>query len=209
MKITAIERRRGSLYELELDGVKGPQVDVRTFDESPYLLNDSITEQQLEDLLARSVYNRAREKALFLLGLRDYGCKELETKLAQQAPPETAAAVVARLRELGLLDDEQYARRVAARLSESKHYPARRIQQELRRRGIGAELAQTAAAEIPMDDTQQALAFIEKKYYNKMHTEDSRRKVADALARRGFAYSTVRQAMQAYDEMVHTDSEEL
>lgn len=199
MKITEVSRRRRQLYLLTIEGGEDVQVDVRTFDESPYREGADITEEQLNALLAASQYNRARERALYLLGLRDYACKELEQKLYAEADPAVAASVVARLREVGLLDDERYAARLARSLSEAKHYPRRRIEQELRRRGVDPLTAQTAAEELDGEDFEQALALLERKYYNKLNDPDDRRRVTAALARRGFSYGAIRRAMDALE----------
>ena len=199
MKIIDITRLRRSLYRLDFDGGDAIDVDVRTFDESPYKEGCDITAEQLNTLLAASRYSRARERALYLLGLRDYACKELEQKLYTEADPDTAAAVVARLCEVGLLDDERYAARLARSLSETKHYPRRRIEQELRRRGISPALAQEVVSDLEGEDFRQALALLEKKYYNKLNDPDSRRRVTAALARRGFSYGAIRRAFGALD----------
>lgn len=208
MIITEARRRRRSLYLLVLDGQEGPTVDVRTFDESAYRVGGGITEEQLSSLLETSEYNRARDRALYLLALRDYACKELEKKLLTEACPEVAARVVARLAEVGLLDDERYAERLAQSLSRSKQYPKRRVAQELTRRGVDRETASLAAGEIACEDFEQALALIEKKYYNKMTDRDSRQKVMASLARRGFSYESIRRAMAVYDDnFEETESE--
>lgn len=199
MKIIEITRLRRSLYRLDLEGVDSIEVDVRTFDESPYKADEDITEEQLNILLAASRYNRARDRALYLLGLRDYACQELEQKLYTEADPDTAAAVVERLRQVGLLDDERYAARLARSLSEGKNYPRRRIEQELRHRGISPALAQAAVSELGGEDFEQALALLQKKYYNKLSDPDSRRRVTAALARRGFSYGAIRKAFEASD----------
>lgn len=198
MKITETAIRRRRLYLLRLDDGTEHTVDRQTFDESPYRVGSDISEEQLDVLLTRSQYNRARERALYLLGLRDYACGELEQKLHTEASPEIAAAVVARLREVGLLDDRQYAARLARHLAEYKQYPRRRIEQELRRRGIDPLTASIAAEGVDCDDFQQALALLEKKYYNKMKTPEDRRRVTAALARRGFSFGSIRRAMEAY-----------
>ena len=197
MKITAVSRRRRRLYRLDVEGGDPIEVDVRTFDESPYREGADITAEQLNGLLADSQRNRARERALYLLGLRDYACKELEEKLYCEASPPIAAAVVERLREVGLLDDGRYAARLARSLSEGKHYPRRRVEQELRRRGIDPLTAKTAVAELDGEDFEQALALLERKYYNKLNDPDSRRRVVAALARRGFSYGAIRRALDA------------
>ncbi len=209
MIITEVRRRRRSVYLLVLDGQDGPTVDVRTFDESPYREGSDITEEELSTLLEASEYNRARDRALYLLGLRDYACKELEKKLLTEARLEIVARVVERLTEVGLLDDERYAERLAQSLSRSKQYPKRRVAQELQRRGVDRETAGFAAEEIACEDFEQALALIEKKYYNKMTDRESRQKVMAALARRGFSYEAIRQAITAYDEDAQTEFREI
>ena len=205
MKISEITRQRRSLYRLDFENGDPVEVDVRTFDESGFRQGSDLTEEQLNTLIATSQYNRARERALYLLGLRDYACKELEQKLYTEATPEIAAAVVERLRQVGLLDDERYAARLARSLSEIKHYPRRRIEQELRHRGISSMLIQTVLSELEGEDYEQALALLQKKYYNKLNDPDSRRRVIAALARRGFSYGAIRRAM---DEMGAPDDEE-
>lgn len=209
MRITEVKRLRRSLYQLYLDGAEGPQVDVQTWDMSGYREGGDIPEAALETLLRDSQYNRARSKALYLLGLREYGQAELTRKLAQEASPAVAAAVTARLAEVGLIDDRRYAMAMARSMSEYKRYPRRRIAQELQRRGIARELAEEAAQSVENDDFQQALALLEKKYYNKMATPEDRRRVMAALARRGFPYGAVRAAMEAFSQSAEeTDNEE-
>ncbi len=198
MKIIELAVRRRRLYWMRLDTGDAMAVDRATFDESPYALGGTITPEQLEALLEASQYHRAHERALYLLGLRDYACRELEKKLLTEATPAIAAAVVERLRAVGLLDDGQYAARLARHLSEDKQYPRRRVEQELRQRGIEAELAHATAQEIGEEDFQQALALLKKKYYNRMNTEDERRRVSAALARRGFSYTAIRRALEAF-----------
>ena len=206
MKITETAIRRRRLYLLRLDNGTEYTVDRQTFDESPHRVGEEIAEEQLEALLRKSQYNRARERALYLLGLRDYACGELEKKLYTEASPEIAAAVIARLQEVGLLDDAAYARRLARHLMEDKQYPRRRIEQELRHRGIDALTVADALAELDGDDLQQALALLEKKYYNKLKTPEDRRRTVAALARRGFSYGAIRGAME---RMQVPDDEEI
>ena len=200
MVITGISRRRRRLYQLSVDGTEGPLVDVTTFDESPYREGSTLTEAQMEALLELSDYNRARERALYLLSLRDYAAGELEKKLREEAAPETAHRVVEKLTEYKLLDDEAYAARRAQSLSRHKQYPRRRVMQELLRRGVERETAQNAVEELETEDYQQALAILRKKYYNKLSDKESRQKVMAALARRGFGFDAVRRALSLWDE---------
>lgn len=200
MKITEAAVRRRRLYLLRLEDGRKLSVDRQTFDESPYRVGGEITEQQLDTLLSDSQYNRARERALYLLGLRDYGCRELQQKLLTEATPEIAAAVVERLRQVGLLDDSRFAARLARHLNEYKQYPRRRIRQELLRRGVDAATVDQALENLEGEDFQQALALIEKKYYNKINNPEDRQRTIAALARRGFTYAAIRRALEEYGD---------
>lgn len=204
MQITDVRRRRGRLYLLDLDGESAMTVDAATFDESPYRMGGTITDEELHALLEESRRRRAKEKALYLLSLRDHSRGELEQKLRRDAGKEVAAEVAGRMEEIGLVDDENYALRLARELLERRHFPLRRTEKELQARGIDREIAGEAVAqaaqELGTDDRQQALALVRKKYYNKLHDEDARRKTAAALARQGFGFDAVRYALDRAGE---------
>ena len=204
MQITDVRRRRGRLYLLYLEGEAAMTVDAASFDESPYRMGGTITDEELDALLEESRRRRAKEKALYLLSLRDHSRGELEQKLRRDAGSEVAAEVAGRMEEIGLVNDEGYAHRLARDLLARRHFPLRRAEQELQARGIARETAGEAVAqaaqELGTDDGQQALALVRKKYYNRLHDEDARRKTAAALARQGFGFDAVRYALERAGE---------
>jgi regulatory protein len=126
-----------------------------------------IDEEQLEELLSRSRYNRVRSRALYYLSGRDYAAKELERKLSRSFDREVCRAVVERFVEVGLINDATYAERMARNLTEYKQYPRRRVMQALQEKGVSRAVAQAALDALEPDDFQQALALIQKKYYNR------------------------------------------
>ena len=72
MTITEIRKRRGRLYLLVLDGEPAMTVDIRTFEESPYRVGSSLSEEELRALLDESGRRRAEEKAVYLLSRGDH-----------------------------------------------------------------------------------------------------------------------------------------
>ena len=62
------------------------------------------------------------------------------------------------------------------------------------------EIALQAAGEPETDDAALALELLRKKYYNRLQTEEDRRRVRAALARRGFGGGDIRRAMEAFGE---------
>ena len=72
IRIIGIQKERGHQVHLVLDGAEDARIDQRIWEESSYEVGSSLSEEQLEDLTARSRRRRAKEKALFLLSRRDY-----------------------------------------------------------------------------------------------------------------------------------------
>ena len=200
MIITETRKRRGKLYLLVLDGEPAMTVDARTFDESPFRVGSVITDDQLRELLDQAARRRTREKALYLLSMRDHSRAELEEKLRREGDREAAAETAERMEELGLVNDEAYAYRLAEELRRRKLYPLRRTEQELTARGVDRELARRAAEDLDIKDADLALELLRKKYYNRLQTEEDRRKTQAALARRGFGGGDIRRAMDAFRE---------
>ena len=195
MTITEIRKRRGRLYLLVLDGEPAMTVDIRTFEESPYRVGSSLSEEELRALLDESGRRRAEEKAVYLLSRGDHSRRGLEEKLRRSSGREAAAQAAQRMEELGYVNDERYALRLARDLTERKLYPRRRAVQELCARGVDRELAVRAVDETEKEDLDKALELIAKKQYNRLHDEDGRRKAGAALARYGFDGGTIRRAL--------------
>lgn len=196
MVITQASRRRKQLYMLYIDGEVWAEVDARTWEESAYRVGMQVTQEDLDSLQTESRSRRAKEKAFYLLSLRDYSRADLAKKLTAQAGREVAEETAARMEELGFVQDEQYAFRLARDLRLRKHYPLRRTIQELQAKGIDRELAAEAADAVETDDAAQALELLRKKYYNRLNDEQGRQKATAALARYGFSYEAIRQAVR-------------
>lgn len=198
MELTAAEPRRGRLTQLFLDGERAAQVDTETFLRSGLRPGDQVTEERLCQLLQDSDANRAKEKALYLLGYRSHSKKELAEKIARAGVGRQAAQEAAdRMEELGLIDDGAYARQYAKELFTRKRYGAMRVRQELLRKGIDGELIEEVLAGYGDGDAAQGniQAVLEKKYPGWEEDDRQRRRAFAALRRMGYSFEDIRQAM--------------
>ncbi len=138
----------------------------------------------------------AREIALRQLTVRARSRAELERALARkQVPTEVAAAVLDRLAEVGLVDDEVFARDWLA-AGDRRQRSRRALLAELAEKGVDRDVAEAAAAELDGEhDYQVARAYAERKAAGLLRLDPSARyrRLAGALARRGFATSVVAQ----------------
>ena len=95
--------------------------------------------------------------------------------------------------ELGLLNDERYAQRLAEALSR-KGYGARGIAYELKKRGVEEE------ADPPAPDEERIGELLRTKYAARLGDEKGRQAVYNALLRKGFRHADLRAAMREYLE---------
>lgn len=159
-------------------------------------VGDRLSQQDLRRLQETSDTRRAKDKALTFISLRDYGSEELYRKLCRNFDEHTAAAAIAEMQRLELLNDEVFARHRAVWLHNQKK-SRREIAQKLFSLGIDREIVDTVISEMPEEEDETLCALIEKSYLAKLQRGE-KDKVIAALLRRGFAGRAVREAVARY-----------
>lgn len=155
---------------------------------------DDAALMRILDADAREV---AHEAALRLLSYRARSEKEIRDRLSQRGiAPAVADAEVVRLREAGLLDDESFARIYVADRGRLAPRGARLLQQELRTRGVAAEVAMETTA--GQDDLAVAMDLARSRCRGEAATRYDlfRSRVGGFLQRRGFSYDVVTAALR-------------
>lgn len=154
----------------------------------------------LQELIFESDYRRAKSRAIWYLDRSAHTEKALYLKLVRAGfSKQVCTKVIARLIEVGLLDDERYAQNYAERLMES-NVSKREAVQKMLAKGVPYELAKSVLEETDTDEQQQIKNLIEKKYRQKLLGENGVQKVYGALVRKGFSYSAVKTALSDYIE---------
>jgi regulatory protein len=126
--------------------------------------------------------------------------KELRDKLAKRdVPDDLAERLLDRFAEVGLVDDEAFARAWVESRRRSRSLARRALAQELRRKGIDDETARTALDELdPDQETESARALVRKKARSMRALDPAvaTRRLVGMLARKGYppglAYRVVR-----------------
>jgi regulatory protein len=136
-------------------------------------------------------------RALRILGIRQFSVKELRTRLLEKGEAsENIEPAIARLLELGFLDDAKYAVVIVRRLA-AKGYGKARVVQELRRRGIDRELWDNVLGELPgADDENDRLDCLLRQKLPEEPDRSDVKKAVDYLARRGFSWSEIQAALR-------------
>jgi regulatory protein len=97
---------------------------------------------------------------------------------------------LAKLRSLNYLDDETFARNWAHSKAETRGYGPKKIDQELRTRGISQALIQQVIHETfgSGDESETARKLLEKRFRNKkLEGPKMLRRAAEFLERRGYS----------------------
>ena len=149
----------------------------------------SATEERAREYLLRSLTASARSRAQLADGLA-----------AREVPTETADRLLDRFTEVGLVDDPALAHAIVRARRQESGAARRRIVDELRRKGIPADVAAEALAQVSDDDERAAaidLAARRARRLVGLDDEVARRRLVGFLARKGYASSVCLDAARA------------
>lgn len=209
MEITRISRTKKGRFALFCGEEFLFSVDDETFFSEHLTEGVSLDGPRLEELRRKSDAHRAKDKALGYLAAREHASGELFQKLCRDFDEHTAAAAVAKMDELDLLDDGAFARRAAVWLL-GKNKSRSEILRWMAQRGLDRELARQTLEEVFEErqadapeglgpDGAAALRLVEKQYAAKL-AAGKKQNVLAALARRGFSSGDARRAVELWLE---------
>lgn len=199
MTITQVNPCRKGLSSLYIDGEYTMKIDTETFLISRFSVGDEITDEELKELIDSSNTKRAKEKALWLISYRDHSSKELKEKIQRHSDPDSAQKAVERMEELGLVDDEKFARRYAEQLLYTKKLSKKGAKYKLIEKGIDKELAFEILEEFDLDPRQQIREIVERKYPN-VANEKVKKRCISALQRKGFSWRDIKAVLEEITE---------
>lgn len=197
MTVTAVEPRRKSLSALYIDGEYAMKLDTQTLIENRISAGVEIDDEELKQLIELSDTRRAKEKAMWLISYRDHSSKELYDKLRRDYSEEAAQKALERMQELGLINDEAFAKRYAAELH-SKHQSPSTIRYKLLQKGIDRDTAEEIVEDLDIDPAEEIKALVEKKYTRSLSDEKGLKRTVAALQRAGYRFSDIKSVLSAY-----------
>jgi regulatory protein len=143
------------------------------------------------------VLKRARNSAYRYLTIRPRSCVEVEQKLRDRNfPPDIVSSIIDHLIKLGYLNDEQFARQWAASRVRSRGFGRRRLEQELRNKGISRDTIKgtlsTLFEDVPEAEVACKEAAKKLRTLTRFESEVRRRRLAGFLERKGFSSEIIR-----------------
>lgn len=198
-EVTGIRERAGRA-RIFIDGEFWAEIDAAVAAELGLREGAELSFDELAVARERGERALAMNRALNLLGHRARSEGEVRERLRRRGhDPGVIEGVLGRLRELGYLDDEEFAR-TAAR-EKSRKYGPRRVTAELRRKGVDAETAHRAVEDefsgrSELEEARRAAA----RRYNKGGSDAVARRVYGFLMRRGYSPGICAEVARGYRE---------
>ncbi len=207
MKIVEIKKDKKHTVKVSFDTGRAFNFDLDYWNNACLHENDQIDDETLKFHLKESDYIRAKSRGMWFLDRADYSEKTLYEKIiARGISSGGAPRAVARIKELGLIDDNKLASRLAEQMSEA-NISKREAYAKLYQKGIPTAVIKSVLEETIFDEAAQVDAVIKKKYKNKMSDKDQIQKVYAALIRKGFSYSAARDAIKKYTQEIEYNEE--
>ena len=140
----------------------------------------------------------AQQLTVRFLSYRSRSSEEVRNKLAERGfSPRTIQKTIARIKELGYLNDYDYAHTFGRSCIEHKLWGAARIRDALQQKGIVPDIITTVLQELAQehDFNQVARRALDNKFPARgapgLTGEKRRQKAISYLRRRGFCWSTI------------------
>lgn len=198
MNIIRIEKYKGNTYEVEFDDGEKEYLNIDIISDFHLKSPMSLPESAWEQVSYANKLRTAKERALYLLDYKDYSYTELFKKLEQNYPTQVCFDTMARLVEIGVINDKRYAVNMARRLVEVKGFGYYRCVREMRLKGLDNEFIEEALAPYRETAVERLKELVEEKFAHKIRDKKSLDKVKNALVRLGYSFSQVKEALEDY-----------
>lgn len=203
--ITAMHERRAgsSRFVVAIDGHIAATVSAELIGELGLRVGRRVDETEAARLSQAAARLEVFDKAVELLSVRARSVRDLTARLRRAGAGDDAiAGAVERLRGLGFLDDEAFARQLARSRVLSGGVSKRRIGVELQNRGIARDVADTAISEtladvdLDEDGAARAAALKRLRALTALDPATRRRRLYAFLARRGYAPDVIARVLR-------------
>ena len=165
---------------------------------------DELDERALARLKEAAGLSNIKVTAADLIGRRAMSRASLEKKLREKGASEAEARYAAEwLEAIGAINDAEYAAALVRHYGGKGYGPAR-VREKLYEKGVPRELWEDALEELP-ESGGQIDAFLTGKLRGRTPDEREKRRLTNALLRRGFRWDEVKAAWARLGDAIEED----
>lgn len=202
--ITAIEpqQRDDARMNIHINGAFAFGLHADIVLEHSLRVGSALSEAIINSLLQADEVKKATMAALNLIAFRPRASGELQRKLREKGySPDAAEKAVARMLELGYLNDAAFAERWVENRQEHRPRSARMLQRELREKGVDADTVAEVLEGVNIDEVADALTLAQKKAatMSALDLATRHRRISGFLGRRGYGYDVIRRVLESIE----------
>lgn len=165
-----------------------------------------LSDADIDRLRGADEVEKAHHRALNFLAVRPRSISEVRQNLKKaEVSPDVIEQVIDRLQRADLLNDAEFIKYWLENRSAFSPRSSRALKQELMRKGVDREAIDQVLAEVKHDEegaaTRSALAKANR--FKQLPQKEFALKLSQYLARRGFGYEIIREAVAAAWRSIH------
>lgn len=201
-KITAIKQqvKRKDRYSIYVDGRYAFSFSEDELVKSGVKKNQELSASELNNLKSEAVLDKAYYRTLNYISIRPRSQWEITDYLRKKGYDKAVArTVLAKVTKVGLVDDGAFARQWVEWRMNSRLRSTRQLRAELYKKRVSRDIVAEVLEDI---DEDSQLAQVKEIIARKSHLSQyqDRQKLIAYLARQGFPYYLIKQALQKESE---------
>lgn len=198
MKITGIKQqvKRQGRYSVFVEGNYAFSLSETALLESKLVNGQELTEARVRELKQTSIDDKMYNNALAYAVLRPRSVWEMNQYLRRKkCSPALSTNILNKLSNIGLTNDEDFARSWIANRRLLKPVSRRKLLQELRAKRVPEDIASRLLAEDKTDEQAVLTELVARKRTQARYQDDQ--KLMQYLAGQGFSYGDIKTALDS------------
>jgi len=197
-KITAIRTGRGrQRVNIFLDGTFAFSLEAEVAVKEGLQVGQELPSSQIEALTRADYFYRCFNAAVYYLGYRPRSEFEVRERLERRGfGGDTIEAVMANLKERGLVNDVAFAQFWKDNRESFSPRSQWLTKLELRRKGVANDIIDQIVDEVDDGDSAYRAALDKVRYLSASDYQGFRRRLGEYLRRRGFNYSVINRTVE-------------
>lgn len=205
--ITALtgQKRNPNRLNVYLDGAFAFGLDSAVA--STLKIGQTLSAEMITSLQQQDGISQAKARAVNLISRRPRSVAEVEQNLQKKGfEAFVIEQTVVQLQDVGLLDDEAFARYWVEQREAFKPRSHLALRQELQQKGVNRAIIEAALRDVDQTAAAQRAAEKQARRYTHLTEDEFRNKLGGFLQRRGFHYEIIKQVIDELWEANSHDS---
>jgi regulatory protein len=202
MKITKIvqQLKKHDRYSIYVDDAYSFSLSETALLDSKIVKGQELTHEQVEAFKQLSNDDKLYNRALNYVAIRPRSVWEIEFYLKRkECPAPLIEQITDKLKHIGLLDDKKFAEAFVHDRRLLRSSSKRKLQMELQKKHVPGSIVDEVLAEDETDERTMLAEIVRKKRQQSKYRDDNL-KLMQYLARQGFSYGDIKDALTAGGE---------